>query len=186
MTTLASLAPSPEQAAPKKHQTSKEIEGERICHLVETGRVAKDAMKAVGVPRSTFWQWVDADKDFRARYESARVSQAHAMAEDALQIANEAVADMAAVQRNRLRVDTIKWFVSKIAPKLYGDRLQHDHQHTLGVVMLPPLTSDTEKTVISNRPGIVAGRLRAIPHPGILALPSGEAVEQDESWQDLG
>jgi hypothetical protein len=28
------------------------------------------------------------------------------------------------VQRNRLRVDTLKWFTSKIAPKLYGERIQ--------------------------------------------------------------
>lgn len=30
------------------------------------------------------------------------------------------------IQRNRLRVDTLKWFTSKIAPKLYGERTQHE------------------------------------------------------------
>jgi hypothetical protein len=47
--------------------------------------------------------------------------------------------DMAAVQRNRLMVDTIKWLVSKIAPRLYGDRVTHDHRVMTGVVVLPPL-----------------------------------------------
>lgn len=31
---------------------------------------------------------------------------------------------MAAIQRDRLRADTYKWYASKVAPKLYGDRLE--------------------------------------------------------------
>lgn len=31
--------------------------------------------------------------------------------------------DTGAVQRNRLRVDSRKWLLSKLAPKKYGDRL---------------------------------------------------------------
>lgn len=30
------------------------------------------------------------------------------------------------VQRNRLRVDTIKWLTSKIAPRAYGERIQQE------------------------------------------------------------
>lgn len=29
----------------------------------------------------------------------------------------------AAIQRDRLRVDTLKWYASKVAPKLYGERV---------------------------------------------------------------
>jgi hypothetical protein len=28
------------------------------------------------------------------------------------------------VQRSRLRVDTRKWFASKVAPKIYGDKIE--------------------------------------------------------------
>lgn len=30
------------------------------------------------------------------------------------------------VQRDKLRIDTRKWFASKMLPKLYGERVQHD------------------------------------------------------------
>ena len=33
--------------------------------------------------------------------------------------------DAAGVQRNRLRVDTRKWVMSKLAPKKYGEKLEH-------------------------------------------------------------
>jgi hypothetical protein len=41
-------------------------------------------------------------------------------------------------QRSRLRVDTRKWFLSKVLPKIYGDKVQvdqsgtveHQHNHT--------------------------------------------------------
>ena len=32
--------------------------------------------------------------------------------------------DNAGIQRNRLRVDTRKWLMSKLAPKTYGDKVQ--------------------------------------------------------------
>src|SRR5262249_54063811 len=30
------------------------------------------------------------------------------------------------IQRSRLRVDTMKWMASKLAPRKYGDRVEHD------------------------------------------------------------
>lgn len=32
-----------------------------------------------------------------------------------------------AIQRDRLRVDTLKWSASKLAPRVYGDRTAHEH-----------------------------------------------------------
>lgn len=33
------------------------------------------------------------------------------------------------IQRSRLRVDTRKWFLSKVLPKLYGDKLDITSDH---------------------------------------------------------
>ncbi len=46
-----------------------------------------------------------------------------ALAEDILEIADEEDAD---VNRARLRVDTRKWLMSKIAPKRFGDKKTHE------------------------------------------------------------
>ena len=54
-------------------------------------------------------------------YARARVDQAHAIAEDAMVVADTANADNA--QAVRVRVDTRKWLASKIAPRHYGDRM---------------------------------------------------------------
>ncbi|MEU6504669.1 hypothetical protein ABZ895_34575, partial [Streptomyces californicus] len=35
------------------------------------------------------------------------------------------------VQRSRLRIDTRKWYLSKIMPKKYGERIQHDQTITM-------------------------------------------------------
>jgi hypothetical protein len=130
---------------------SKTVEGEQACLLMERGWISKDACKKVGLPRSTLWHWINTDEHFRERYERARIGQAHAMAEDAIEIADTETYDMAVVQRNRLRVDTRKWFVSKIAPRIYGDKIEHTHAHTVGVVMLPPL-SDGSPTAYVGAP----------------------------------
>jgi hypothetical protein len=104
----------------------------RICHEVGLGRLVKDVCAELGVDRGTVWRWTEAHPEFRDAYARARVEQAHAMAEDALAIADEDVpttehgADSGAVARNRLRVDARKWLVSKIAPKIYGEKQQHE------------------------------------------------------------
>ncbi len=44
----------------------------------------------------------------------------------------------AAVQRQKLIVDTAKWIGAKLLPRVYGDNLHIDHAHT-GTVELSPL-----------------------------------------------
>jgi hypothetical protein len=63
--------------------------------------------------------------------------QADALFDEALEIADDASGDWTAdkdgkktldhehVQLSRLRVDTRKWAAGKLAPKRYGDKMQH-------------------------------------------------------------
>jgi hypothetical protein len=63
--------------------------------------------------------------------------QADALFDEALEIADDAAGDWSTdkdgkrvldhehVQRSRLRVDTRKWAAGKMAPKRYGDKMQH-------------------------------------------------------------
>ena len=60
-------------------------------------------------------------------YARARVDQAHAIAEDAMVVADTANADNA--QAVRVRVDTRKWLASKIAPRHYGDKMDVTSDH---------------------------------------------------------
>lgn len=67
---------------------------------------------------------------FREQYTRAKEESADAMAEEILDIADEELNTLqdnkmvnAAIQRNRLRVDTRKFLMAKMKPKRYGDKL---------------------------------------------------------------
>src|SRR5215467_15796926 len=47
------------------------------------------------------------------------------------------VVDHENIQRSRLRVDTMKWMASKLAPRKYGERVEHDVRG--GGVCLPAI-----------------------------------------------
>lgn len=82
--------------------------------------------------QSTIFQWLNADQQFAEQYARARNTGLDAMSEELLEIADEVVdrtangTDSGAVARNRLRVEARKWYLSKLAPKKYGDRLELD------------------------------------------------------------
>jgi flagellar motility protein MotE (MotC chaperone) len=69
---------------------------------------------------STIREWRNKYPDFSANYASAKVKQAHVIAEDCLEIADDSKKESWAV--NRLRIDTRKWIASKLLPKTYGDK----------------------------------------------------------------
>jgi hypothetical protein len=53
----------------------------------------------------------------------ARLIGYRTMADELVEISDRKAADAAAVNRDRLRVDTRKWLLSKALPKIYGDKL---------------------------------------------------------------
>jgi hypothetical protein len=72
--------------------------------------------------RSSVFRWVDADTDgFRDKYARARESQGHALAEKAY--ADAMVKGDAAAQR--LAFDAGRWLAGKVAPRHYGDKIDH-------------------------------------------------------------
>jgi hypothetical protein len=60
---------------------------------------------------------------FNERFEDARDLLLEKWADEVISIADEPTADIAAVQRNRNRMDSRKWILSKLKPERYGDRL---------------------------------------------------------------
>lgn len=127
---------------------------DRICELLADGISLREVCRMDDMPgRSTVWRWIDADEAFRAQYARAKAEGLEAIAEDILDISDNAhndwmrrnhgeddpgwVANGESIQRAKLRVDSRKWLLSKLAAKKYGDRqviagdpdapLKHDH-----------------------------------------------------------
>jgi len=96
----------------------------QVCRAISKGDSVKDACREVGIRAARLHEWVREDSVLAQVYARAREQQAHSLAERAIAVSREAYGrDTAGVQAARLEVDTLKWYVSKIAPKLYGERL---------------------------------------------------------------
>lgn len=132
-----SAAPSSPIGRPSVY--SKEL-GETICLLVSEGCSVREIADLPGMPgKTTVFRWLLADPDFRDHYARAKEAAAEAMADEIIEIADDASNDYMMrtgkdgeeswvlngehVQRSRLRVDARKWVLAKLLPKKYGDRI---------------------------------------------------------------
>lgn len=68
---------------------------------------------------STVIKWRLSNEEFFLQYEEAKKSQAQHLFDQLIEIADTGQD----VTRDRLRVDTRKWYLSKVLPKVYGDKL---------------------------------------------------------------
>lgn len=74
----------------------------------------------------TVFRWIADKDDFRYQYAQACEERADFLAEEALVIADDQDTDTGKIQRDKLRVDTRKWFVAKLHPKKYSERIQQE------------------------------------------------------------
>lgn len=118
---------------------SKEL-GEAICRKVAT---SSDGLKKLcknidWFPcHDTIMEWRFVHSEFSDQYKKAKIQQADVLAEDILDIADDSTWDEIEtehgikmnseyVARSRLRVEARKWHLSKLLPKVYGERVQND------------------------------------------------------------
>lgn len=105
---------------------------ERIMMGESLNRICKD--KAMPSYRTVCY-WLRDKPDFLQKYTCARVVQMHLLADSILEIADDGSQDTVLndngraekntewISRTRLKLDTRKWLLAKLLPKLYGDRL---------------------------------------------------------------
>jgi hypothetical protein len=132
-----SLPSKPKHAGGRPSDYTKE-KGQLICERIAT--------HDIGLPRlckmysdmpdeKTIQRWRYQFEEFRLKYAQAKMIQADLLAEQCLEISDDARQDVRVtedgktmidsefVARSRLRVDTRKWLASKLMPKQYGDKL---------------------------------------------------------------
>jgi len=98
-----------------------------VCARIASGRSLRSVTQDKGMPSmQTVFRWMGQYENFRNQYAQACEERADYLAEEALSIADDDATDHGKVQRDRLRVDTRKWFVSKIHPKKYSERIQQE------------------------------------------------------------
>ena len=123
---------------------------DEICQRMASGESLRSICRDSGMPgESTVRSWSLANVEgFSAHYARARENQAHSLAEELLEIADDGSNDWMErndpdnpgwqvngehLQRSRLRFDARKWLASKIMPKVYGERITQEIEGDLNI-----------------------------------------------------
>lgn len=126
--------------------------GKEICKRISQGETVRAICKDENMPcAASIYNWLldDDKKEFLDQYEKAKNIQAELMFEELLEIADDGSNDYMEVisaragglddedapvttikkldsehiQRSRLRTDVRKWYLSKVLPKKFGEKL---------------------------------------------------------------
>ncbi len=98
---------------------------EKICEMIASGISLRKVCKKNKMPHiATVMRWLlkKENKGFREQYELACNTRAELMFDELEEIA-DTKDDKESPNRSRLRVDTRKWYLSKVLPKKFGDKL---------------------------------------------------------------
>lgn len=118
--------------------------GQLICERIAAGEALIAICKEPDIPTmSTVFTWIEKFPEFAQSYARARDKRLQVMAEEIQAIADDSsgdlievvdkkgrtktIVDQENIQRSKLRVDTRKWLLSKLAHKTYGDRTALEH-----------------------------------------------------------
>lgn len=113
-----------------------------ICYRLMEGQTLREICRRDDMPaRSSVHKWLAENPSFSDQYAQAREFQADYLFEEMFEIADDASNDYMVrqgeedgevslnpehVQRSRLRIDTRKWALARMAPKKYGEKLSVD------------------------------------------------------------
>lgn len=147
-----------------------------ICERLKQGESLRKICADEGMPSdATVREWALKREGFSSKYAEARQIGYSALAEEILDIADDSSSDTyldkdgnektnsEVVARSRLRVDTRKWILSKVLPKIYGDKVAVG-----GAEDLPPIKTDAG-------PEDVARRIAFLLASGLVAKESAPA-----------
>lgn len=137
--------PAKKKAPPKKKGPASrytEALGNKICRRLEGGESLRQVCRSPGMPdERTVRRWaMQPDHPFAPQYARAREVGYLSLADELLEISDDGSNDWMRregrdngeawalngdhIQRSRLRVDSRKWLLSKMLPKVFGDPKQ--------------------------------------------------------------
>ena len=110
-----------------------------VCELLADGKSLRAACEELGVKRTTIHDWARDVKEFSDQYARAREIGYKLLADQILEIADtpllgvetkikddgsREVTEGDMLGHRKLQVDSRKWMLSKMLPKIYGDKLE--------------------------------------------------------------
>lgn len=123
-----------------------DILGQEICKIVSTTSKGLNILceeRDHWPNPNTIYEWRIKLKEFGEMYARAKQSQVEVLVEEIVEISDDTthdkivsdegkvVTDHEHINRSRLRIDSRKWLASKLAPRIYGDKVQNDTTITI-------------------------------------------------------
>jgi len=111
-----------------------------INEIEENSLSLKKACKLHKMSSATFDAMIDNDEQLKNQYARAREKRADNFFEEIRDIANHTEEDHTpftgsnVIQRDRLKIDSLKWMLSKMLPKVYGDKQEIDQTTTIKTI----------------------------------------------------
>lgn len=106
---------------------------DRLCELISQGNSLNKICKSDEFPCiATIFNWLGSNDVFLDKYTRAKEQSSEAMNEELMLLGDEAIrlaqtvnekASTAVVQAVKLKADNMKWMMSKMKPKKYGDKV---------------------------------------------------------------
>lgn len=100
---------------------------DNICEQLAMGKSMRTVCKEENMPCvATIFNWMRTKPEFLEQYTRAKEESADAMAEEVIDISDDGDYDIEIPQkvaRDRLRIETRKWLMSKMKPKKYSDKI---------------------------------------------------------------
>lgn len=151
----------------------------RLCEALMMGQSLNEIDRDPTMPtkrRVTQWLSDPAYANFRERYYNARRIQAELRIDEIFDIADDSssdykpelddegnvvrmVPDNEHIQRSRIRIDTRKWFASKMLPRIYGEKVMQELDVSGDLAELLKKASDKDN-------GLPPPRGKVIDHDG--------------------
>lgn len=122
-----------------------------IIKDIEDNKSLRASLKLNKLSSQTFYKWLDNDKEMAKQYARACEIRADNIFEEILTISDHTEEDHTpftggnVVQRDRVRIDARKWYLSKVNPKKYGDKIDHTTDGD-------KINSDDRKIIINYAP----------------------------------
>jgi hypothetical protein len=96
---------------------------DQILQAIANGTPLAQVCREPGMPHpSTWYTWCDADDELDRRFVRARDHGAHAIATEALELADGVAVHGESIQKAKLQIETRLKLLAKWSPKLYGEQ----------------------------------------------------------------
>lgn len=131
-------------------------ESDLICTWIAEGKSLRSYCREHAREMCTVYKWLREEKDFAQRYARAHDDRADSLADEIVDIADEAVGGTNDdIQAARLRIDARKWVSSKLKPQKWGEKVEIEQKSHV-TFNLAPLRRVVDVTPHSAVPTIAA------------------------------